>query len=139
MERRREGHERELDELFQRDWDEVRELCDRVDTLEQTLEMTQVALGRMTVEMMRLRAVTNTNNTRLAAMLHGRENPVLVESLPELEAGPSRFPQVGEDDPHCLVPIEDLGSVSGSGEDEIFDEDREEMESMTSRVSSPVL
>jgi hypothetical protein len=139
LERRREGHEEELEWLFQRDWDEVCELCDRVDTLEWTLEMTQAALGRATVEMVRLRAVTNTNNTRLAAVLHGRDNPVLVELLPEPEVGPSRFPQMGEDDPHRLVPIEDLGSASESGEDEVFDKDREEVESMTSRISSPVL
>jgi hypothetical protein len=139
LERRREAHEREFDELYRRDWDEVRELCDRVDTLEQTLEAMQVALGRATVEMVRLRAVTNTNNTRLATVLHGRENLVLVESLPEPEAGPSRFPQVEEGNPHCLVPIEDLGSVSESGEEEIFDEDREEVELMMSQVSSPVL
>jgi hypothetical protein len=132
LEWRREGHERELDDLFQRDWEEVRELRDRVDTLEQTLEATQAALGRVTVEMVRLRAVTNTNNTRLVAVLHGRENPVLVESSPEPEAGPSRFPQVEVDNPHHLVLIEDLGSASESGEDEIFDEDREEVESMTS-------
>jgi hypothetical protein len=110
----------------------VRELCDRVDTLEWTLEMTQGALGRATAEMVKLRVVTNTNNTRLVAVLHGRENPVLVESLLELEAGLSRFPQVEEGNPHCLVLIEELGSGLESGEDEIFDEDREEMESMTS-------
>jgi hypothetical protein len=139
LERRRDGHEREMDELFRRDWDEVWELRERVDTLERTLEATQVALGRATVEMVRLRAVTNTNNTRLAAVLHGRENPVLVESSPEPEAGPSWFPQMEEGNPHRLVPIKDLGSASESGEDEIFDEDRKEVESVTSRVSSPVL
>jgi hypothetical protein len=139
LERRRESHECELNELFQRDWDEVRELRNRVDTLERMLELTQGALGRATMEMMRLRVVVNTNNIRLAVVLHGRENPVLVESSPELEAGPSRFPQVEEGNPHHLVPIEELGSGEESGEDEIFDEDREEVESMTSRASSPVL
>jgi hypothetical protein len=139
LERRREGHEHKLDNLFQRDWDEVRELRDRVDTLEWTLEMTQGALRRATVEMMRLRAVTNTNNVRLAVVLHGRENLVLVEELLEPEAGPSWFPQMEEGDPHCLVLIEELGSGSESGEDDIFDKDREEAELMTSQVSSPVL
>jgi hypothetical protein len=139
LERRRESHEEDLNRLYNQDWDEVEELHGRVDTLERTLEMTQVALGRATVEMVRLRAVTNTNNTRLVAVLHGRDNLVLVESSPEPEAGPSRFPQLGEDNPHRLVPIEDLGSVSESEEDEIFDEDRVERESMTSRQSSPVL
>jgi hypothetical protein len=139
LERRREGHEQELDELFHRDWDEVRKLCDRVDTLERMLEATQVALGRTMVEMVRLRAVTNTNNTRLASIIHGRNNPVLVDDLSEPEAGPSQFPQLEEGNPHRLAPIEDLGSTSESGEDEVFDEDREEVESMTSRVSSPVL
>jgi hypothetical protein len=139
LERRRESHEEELDRLYTRDWDKVAELRERVDTLERTLEMTQVALGRATVEMVRLRAVTNTNNTRLAAMLHGRDNPVLVESSPEPEAGPSRFPQMEEGHPHRLIPVEDLGSALESGEEEIFDEDREERVSMTSRQSSPVL
>jgi hypothetical protein len=37
-----------------------------------------------------------------------------------------------EGDPHHLVPIEDLRSVSESGEDEVFDEDGEEVESVTS-------
>jgi hypothetical protein len=117
----------------------VEELRRRVDTLERTLEATQVALGRATVEMVRLRAVTNTNNTRLASIIHGRNNPVLVESSPEPEAGPSRFPQVEEGNPHHLVPIEDLGSASESEEDRVFDEDRVEAESMTSQVLSPVL
>jgi hypothetical protein len=139
LERRRISHEEELDQLYTWDWDEVAELRTRVDTLERTLEMTQAALGRATVEMVRLRAVTNTNNTRLAAVLHGRDNPVLVESSPELEAGPSRFPQTEEGNPHRLVPIEDLGSASESREEEIFNEDREERVSMTSRQSSPVL
>jgi hypothetical protein len=139
LERRRVSHEEELDRLYTRDWDEVAELRTRVDTLERTLEMTQAALGRATVEMVRLRAVTNTNNTRLAAMLHGRENPVLVESSPESEAEPSRFPQLAEDHPHRLVPIGDFGSPSDSGEEEIFDEDERERVSMTSRQSSPVL
>jgi hypothetical protein len=97
--------------------------------------MTQSALGRVTVEMVRLRAVTNTNNTRLAALLHGRDNPVLVESSPE----PSQLPQLAADHPHRLVPIEDLGSPSDSEEEEIFDEDERERVSMTSRQSSPVL
>ena len=83
LERRRISHEEELDRLYTRDWDEVAELRTRVDTLERTLEMTQAALGRATVEMVRLWAVTNTNNTRLAAVLHRRDNPVLVESSPE--------------------------------------------------------
>jgi hypothetical protein len=139
LERRMGSHEDELERLYQRDWDEVRELRERVDSLEQMLEMTQSALGRATVEMVRLRVVTNTNNTWLAVVLHGRDNPVLVGSLPELEAGPSQFPQLEEGDPHRLVPIEDLGSASESGEDEVFDEDREEVESMMSWVSSPVL
>jgi hypothetical protein len=139
LERNWDGHNCEINELFQRDWDKVRELRERMDTLEQTLEVTQAALGRATVEMVRLRAVTNTNNMRLAAVLHGRENPVLVESSPELEAGPSQFPQMGEEDPHRLVPIEDLGSALESGEDDVFDEDREVVESMTSWASSPVL
>jgi hypothetical protein len=115
LERRREGHEQELDELFQWDWDEVCKLQERVDTLERMLETTQGALGRATVEMVRLRAVTNTNNMRLVAVLHGRENPVLVESLLEPEPGPSQFPQVGEDNSHRLVPIKDFGSKSESG------------------------
>jgi hypothetical protein len=138
LERRRVSHKEELDRLFTRDWDEVAELRTRVDTLERTLEMTQVALGRATVEMVCLRAVTNTNNTRLASLLHGRDNPVLVESSPEPEAGPLRFPQLAEDHPHRLVPIEDLGSSSES-EEEIFDEDERDRVSMTSRQSSPVL
>ena len=139
LERRRESHKEELDRLYTRDWDEVVELRGRVDTLERTLETTQAALGRVTVEMVRLRAVTNTNNMRLAAVLHGRNNPVLVESSPEPEAGPSWFPQMEEGNPHRLVPVEDLGSASESGEDEVFDEDRVEVESMTSRQSSPIL
>jgi hypothetical protein len=139
LERRREAHEREFDELYRRDLDEVQELRDRVDTLERTLEMTQGALGRAMVEMVRLRVVTNTNNTRLAAVLHGRDNPVLVELSLEPEAGPSRFPQMEEGDPHRLVPIKDLGSALESEEDDVFDKDREEVESMTSWVSSPVL
>jgi hypothetical protein len=139
LERRRVSHEEELDRLYTRDWDEVQELRGRVDTLERTLEMTQAALGRATVEMVRLRAVTSTNNTRLAAVLHGRDNPVLVESSLELEAGPSLFAQREDEDPHRLIPIEDFGSASESGGDEIFDEDREERVSMTSRQSSPVL
>jgi hypothetical protein len=139
LERRYQSHEDELEWLFQQDWEEVGELRERVDTLERTLEAMQAALGRATVEMVRLRAVVNTNNTRLASIIHGRDNLVLVGSLLELEAGPSRFPQMEEGDPHRLVPIEDLGSALESGEDEVFDEDREEMDSMTSRVSSPVL
>jgi hypothetical protein len=139
LERRYQSHKDELGRLFQRDWDKVEELRGRVDTLERTLEAMQVALRRATVEMVRLRAVTNTNNTRLAAVLHGRDNPVLVELSPEPEAGPSWFPQVEEGNPHRLVPIEDLGSASESGEDEVFDEDRVEVKSMTSRVLSPVL
>jgi hypothetical protein len=139
LERRRVSHEEELDRLYTRDWDEVAELRTRVDTLERTLEMTQAVLGRATVEMVRLRAVTNTNNMRLAAMLHGWDNPVLVESSSEPEAGPSRFPQLAEDDPHRLVPIEEFGSLSDSGEEEIFDEDERDRVSMTSRQSSPVL
>jgi hypothetical protein len=117
----------------------VAELHRRVDTLERMLEAMQAALGRAMVEMMRLRAVMNTNNIRLAAVLHGRENPVLVELSPEPEAGPSWFPQVEEGNPHRLVPIEDLGSASESEEDEVFDEDRVEVKLMMSRVSSPVL
>jgi hypothetical protein len=139
LERRREGHNRKLDELFWQDWDEVRELRDRVDTLERTLEVTQAALGRAMVEMVRLRAVTSTNNMRLVAVLHRRENPVLVGSSLEPEAGPSWLPQLEEGNPHHLVPIKDLGSASESGEEEVFDKDREAVESMTSRVSSPVL
>jgi hypothetical protein len=115
-------------------------LHEQVDTLKRTLETTQGALGRATVEMVRLRVVVNTNNTRLAAVLHGRENPVLVESLPEPEAGPSQFPQVEDGNPHHLIPIEDFGSASESGEDEIFNEDREVVETaITSWASSPVL
>jgi hypothetical protein len=82
----------EVEEEFQRvyDWDtgQVQELEERVDTLERTLEATQGVLGRAMVEMMRLRAVVNTNNTRLASVMHGRDNPMLVESLLEPEAGP---------------------------------------------------
>jgi hypothetical protein len=139
LERRREAHEGDLDHLYNWDWDKVEELRGRVDTLERTLEATQAALGRATVEMVRLRVVTNTNNTQLASLLHGRDNLVLVESSPEPEAGPSRFPQVEEGNPHRLVPIEDLGSASESEEDVVFDEDRVAVESMTSRQSSPVL
>jgi hypothetical protein len=139
LERRREAHKEELDRLYTRDWDEVVELRGRVDTLERTLEMTQAALGRATVEMVQLRAVTNTSNTRLAAVLHGRDNPVLVESSPEPEVGPSWFPQLEEDNPHRLIPVEDFGSASESEEDEIFNEDRGERVSMTSRQSSPIL
>jgi hypothetical protein len=96
LEQRRVDMEEELERLFARDWDRVHELEERVDTLERMLESTQGALGRVTVEMMRLRAVVNTNNTRLVAVLHGRENPVVVESSPEPEAGPSQFPQMEE-------------------------------------------
>jgi hypothetical protein len=92
------------------------------------------------VEMMRLRVVVNTNNTRLAVVLYGRENPVVVESSLEPEAGPSQFPQMEEGNPHCLVLIEDLGSESKSEEDKIFDEDREAVDTViTSKASSPVL
>jgi hypothetical protein len=142
LERRRVETEKELERLYTWDWDWVQELEGRVDTLERTLEATQGALGRATVEMVRLRVVVNTNNTRLAVVLHGRENLVLVESLPEPEVGPSWFPQTEDGNPHRLIPIEDLYGSSGSesGEVEVFDEDREvEETTIMSRASSPVL
>jgi hypothetical protein len=49
LEWRYQSHEEELERLYQQDWDEVGELRERVGTLEQTLEMTQAALGRATV------------------------------------------------------------------------------------------
>jgi hypothetical protein len=109
LERRYWDVEERLDRAYDRHHDVVDMLEGRINTLERTLEATQGALGQATVKMMRLRAVVNTNNTRLAVVLHGRENLVVVESLPELEAGPSWFPQMGEGDPHCLIPIEELG------------------------------
>jgi hypothetical protein len=76
----------QMDDCVYRDMDMSEE---QINTLERMLEVTQVVLGRVMVEMMWLRVVVNTNNTRLVVVLHGRENPVVVEDTLELEVGPS--------------------------------------------------
>jgi hypothetical protein len=66
--------------------------------LERMLEAMQSAPSRPPAEPTRLQVIINTNNVELVAILHGRENPIVVDDLPEL--GPSRLPQLPEDHPH---------------------------------------
>jgi hypothetical protein len=104
------------------------ELEGRVETLEQMVGELRSALQRSLVELMRLRVVVNTNNVRLAAVLHGRENLVVVEDSPE--PGPLRLPQLSEGHPHQLVPIEDLVESRLLRLLSVFDEDMEVIETV---------
>jgi hypothetical protein len=98
LERRYQGVDKELERMSDGTYHWVLELEERVSTLERTLEVTQSALSRSLVELMRLRAVVNTNNIRLVGILHGRENPIIVDDSPE--PGPLRLPQLPEGYPH---------------------------------------
>jgi hypothetical protein len=75
--------------------------------------------------------VVSRLSTRLAALEHGWENPILVE---DLEEDKREYPQLPVGDPGRLVEIEDVSEVGS-----IFDEDAELGSPISEARSSPVV
>ena len=103
----------------------------RLDVVEERLVEARSAIHLANVEVRHLRGVVSRLSTRLVALEHGQENPILVEDSEEDER---EYPQLSEGDPGRLVEIEDI-----SEEESIFDEDAEEESRISAPLSSPIL
>jgi hypothetical protein len=98
-----------------------------MDVMEERLVQARSAIHLANVEVRHLRGVVSRLSTRLMALEHGRENPILVEDKRE-------YPQLPVGDPGRLVEINDVSEVES-----IFDEDAESGSSLSEARSSPVV
>jgi chromosome segregation ATPase len=103
----------------------------RLDMTEERLVQVRSAIHLANVEMRHLCGVVSRLLTRLAALEHGRGNPIVVEDSEEDER---EYPQLPVGDPGQLVEIEDISELES-----VFDEDVESGSLISEARSSPVV
>jgi hypothetical protein len=131
LERNQESLEEEVNRANDASYQRRLDMEARLDMTEERLVQVRSAIHLANVEMRHLCGVVSRLSTRLAALEHGRGNPIVVEDSEEDER---EYPQLPVGDPGQLVEIEDVSKLES-----VFDEDVESGSPISEAHSSPVV